>query len=340
MILELETEADAPKLQERLARMGLETTLHGPGRLAVVRGTDSLVRQELFDALPGVKRVVQVKDKQKLASIHSRSDRTVIEIKGVKIGEGEEPFVIAGPCSVESEAQMDACAKAAKEHGAKALRGGAFKPRTSPYEFQGMGEEGVKLLAAAGKKYGLVTVTEVLDFDSIAAAAPHIDILQVGARNMHNFELLKALAKVKNPILLKRGFAATYQDLLHAAEYIVSGGNPNVILCERGIRTFETYTRNTLDLNAIPALKEMTHLPVVADPSHGTGRRSLVAPMARAAIAAGADGIVLEIHPDPDKAVTDAQQTIGFEIFGEIMADVRRLAEVFCTRQNEQGSAL
>jgi 3-deoxy-7-phosphoheptulonate synthase len=321
MILEVETSKDLPILAARLKRMGLETKVHGDGHLAVVKGLDSLVRPELFALLPGVKQVIQIKEKQKLASVHSRSSRTVIEIQGVKVGEGK-PFVIAGPCSIESEAQIMECAKIASENGAQALRGGAFKPRTSPYEFQGMGREGVRLLSEAGKKYGLITVTEVLDAESIAAAAPHIDILQVGARNMQNFELLKQLGKVKNPVLLKRGFAASYQDLLYAAEYIISSGNPNVILCERGIRTFETYTRNTLDLNAIPSLKELTHLPVIGDPSHGTGRRSLVAPMARAIIAAGADGLIIEIHPEPDLAWTDAQQTIDPKCFADIMRQI------------------
>jgi 3-deoxy-7-phosphoheptulonate synthase len=325
MILELETGADIEKLSVRLRAMGLEPVAHGPHHLAVVRGIDSLVRPELFSKLPGVKQVSFVKEKQKLASIHSRPTRTVIEIRKVLIGGDQEPFVIAGPCSIESETQIFECARIAAENGAQGLRGGAFKPRTSPYEYQGMGLEGIKLLAKAAKKYGLITVSEVLDAASIKEAAPYIDILQVGARNMHNFELLKALGKVKNPILLKRGFAATYQDLLHAAEYIISGGNPNVILCERGIRTFESYTRNTLDLNAVPALKELTHLPVIADPSHGTGRRSLVLPMAKASIASGADGIIVEIHPQPDQALTDAQQTIGPEAFAQLMKEIRAI---------------
>ena len=327
MILEFETEADMKILSARLEKMGFETAPHGPGRLAIVKGVDSLVRPELLTELPGVKQIISVKEKQKLVSVHSRPTATVIEIRGTQIGGGGEPFVIAGPCSIESEAQIFECARIAAENGAKALRGGAFKPRTSPYEFQGMGLEGIKLLAAAAKKYGLISVTEVLDAASIAQAAPYIDILQVGTRNMHNFELLKELGKVKNPVLLKRGFAATYQDLLHAAEYIISGGNSNVILCERGIRTFEPYTRNTLDLNAIPALKELTHLPVIADPSHGTGRRSLVGPMARASIAAGADGIIIEIHPDPDRAFTDAQQTIGPEAFAQVMKEIRAISQ-------------
>jgi 3-deoxy-7-phosphoheptulonate synthase len=325
MILEIEEKSDLEALKKRLEAMGFQISCHGPGRLAIVRGVDDLVRPELFSVLPGVKRVILVKEKQKLTSLHSHPQKTVIEIGDVKIG-GDRPFVIAGPCSIESEEQIFECARIAFLEGAQGLRGGAFKPRTSPYEFQGMGVEGIKLLAAAGKKYGLVTVTEVIDMATIQQAAPYIDILQVGTRNMHNFELLKELGKVKNPILLKRGFEATYQDLLHAAEYIISGGNSSVILCERGIRTFETYTRNTLDLNAIPALKELTHLPIIADPSHGTGRRSLVAPMAKASIAAGADGLILEIHPQPDRAFTDAQQTIGFEAFAQLMKEIKALS--------------
>jgi 3-deoxy-7-phosphoheptulonate synthase len=215
----------------------------------------------------------------------------------------------------------------AQEQGAQALRGGAFKPRTSPYEFQGLGEEGLKILQTVGAKYNLLTISEVMDASQINLVASYIDILQIGARNMHNFSLLKELGRVKNPILLKRGFAATYQDLLLAAEYIMSAGNPNVILCERGIRTFETYTRNTLDLNAVPALKELTHLPILVDPSHGTGRRSMILPMARAAIAAGADGITVEMHPNPDAALTDAAQTIGPEAFVQMMREIRIIHE-------------
>ena len=223
---------------------------------------------------------------------------------------------------------MRACAEAAVQAGAQALRGGAFKPRTSPYEFQGMGEEGLKLLEKLGNEFGLITISEVMDAEQVAMAAPRIDILQVGARNMQNFNLLKELGKVKNPVLLKRGFSATYQDLLMAAEYILSEGNPNVILCERGIRTFETYTRNTLDLNAIPSLKELTHLPIIADPSHGTGVRSLVSPMARASLAAGADGLIIEIHPHPEKSVSDAQQTLSLESFAQMMRELAPLHKV------------
>ncbi|MGB7978370.1 MAG: 3-deoxy-7-phosphoheptulonate synthase [Chlamydiales bacterium] len=320
MILELKQGVDPFVFIARLERMGLQAVRQGDRRLNIVRGVDKLVDMALFAALPEVEAVIPLKEKFKLASKAAR-DKTVIELKGKTIG-GDELFVIAGPCSIESKEQMEFCAKLAFENGAQALRGGAFKPRTSPYEFQGMGEEGLQILQKAAAPYRLITVSEVMDASQIDLVAKYTDILQIGARNMHNFSLLKELGRVKNPILLKRGFAATYQDLLLAAEYIISAGNPNVILCERGIRTFETHTRNTLDLNAVPVLKELSHLPVIVDPSHGTGIRSMVLPMARAAVAAGADGIAVEMHPHPDKAYTDAAQTIGPELFQKMMKEV------------------
>ncbi len=325
MLLELKPHADEFALIRRLERMGFQVVRQGERRLSLVRGVDMLVQPELFSALPEVEAVLPLKEKFKLAS-KAAKEKTIIKIKGKTIGD-RELFVIAGPCSIESKEQMDLCAQIAHENGARALRGGAFKPRTSPYEFQGMGKEGLEILRDAGAKYNLITISEVMDASQIDLVANYVDILQIGARNMHNFTLLKELGRVKNPILLKRGFAATYQDLLLAAEYIISAGNPNVILCERGIRTFETHTRNTLDLNAIPALKELTHLPIIVDPSHGTGRRSMVAPMARAAVAAGADGIIVEIHPDPDKALTDAAQTIGPKTFAAMMKEIREIRQ-------------
>ena len=249
---------DTQLLLTRLRRMGFQVECSEKGRIAVVSGVDATVRKEGFQELPGVKKVSSITSRFKLASRRYKTQNTVIRIGNVAIGDGSL-FICAGPCSIESEEQMRASALAAKKSGAQALRGGAFKPRTSPYEFQGMGEEGLQLLAKIGKETGLITISEVMDASQVALAAPLIDVLQVGTRNMQNFNLLKELGKVKNPILLKRGFSATYQDLLMAAEYILSEGNPNVILCERGIRTFETYTRNTLDLNAVPALKELTH---------------------------------------------------------------------------------
>lgn len=323
MIIEIKPEVDRLAFIQRLERMGLFAVAQGERRLSIVRGVDAGVSPELFTALPEVEAVFPLREKYKLAS-RGAQQKSVIEIKGKTVG-GSELFVIAGPCSIESKEQMEFCAKLAFEKGAAALRGGAFKPRTSPYEFQGMEEEGLKLLKEAACKYNLITVSEVMDASQIGLVASYTDILQVGARNMHNFSLLKELGKVKNPILLKRGFAATYQDLLLAAEYIISVGNPNVILCERGIRTFEAHTRNTLDLNAVPALRELTHLPIVVDPSHGTGRRSMVLPMARAAVAAGADGLAVEMHPDPDNALTDAAQTIGPKAFEKMMQEVTLL---------------
>lgn len=320
MILELKPDVDVFAFIARLERMGLQAIRQGEKSVSIVRGVDEKVQPDLFAALPEVAAVFPLKEKFKLAS-RAIQQKTVIEIKGKTIG-GRELFVIAGPCSIESKEQMELCAEIAFKNGAQSLRGGAFKPRTSPYEFQGMGEEGLQILRDVAAKYDLITISEVMDASQIDLVSRYVDILQIGARNMHNFTLLKELGRVKNPILLKRGFAATYQDLLLAAEYIISAGNPNVILCERGIRTFETHTRNTLDLNAVPALKELTHLPIVVDPSHGTGRRSLVLPMARAAVAAGADGIMVEMHPDPDKAHTDAAQTIGPSLFEKMMKEV------------------
>ncbi len=331
MILELKPETDELAFIHRLERMGFQAIPQGNRRLNIVRGVDKLVEPALFMALPEVQAVLPLKEKFKLASLAAQK-KTIIELKGKTIG-GDELFVIAGPCSIESKEQMEECARIAHENGAHSLRGGAFKPRTSPYEFQGLGEEGLKILQAAGMKYDLLTISEVMDSSQIDLVASYIDILQIGARNMHNFSLLKQLGRVKNPILLKRGFAATYQDLLLAAEYIMSSGNPNVILCERGIRTFETYTRNTLDLNAVPALRELTHLPILVDPSHGTGRRSFVLPMARASVAAGADGITVEMHPDPDKAYTDAAQTIGPEAFAQMMKETRLIHRCMRTGQ-------
>jgi 3-deoxy-7-phosphoheptulonate synthase len=236
--------------------------------------------------------------------------------------------VMAGPCSVESREQILLTAKAVKAAGAKVLRGGAFKPRTSPYDFQGLEEEGLKLLAEAREKTGLKIVTEIITPENIELVNEYTDIFQVGARNMQNFALLKKLGKVSKPVLLKRGMMSTVKELLMSAEYIVSQGNPNVILCERGIRTFETYTRNTLDISAIPALKQLSHLPVIVDPSHGTGKRSLIAPVSKAAVAVGADGLIVEVHPNPEEAFSDGQQSLLPNEFAEMMEGVKRLLAV------------
>jgi 3-deoxy-7-phosphoheptulonate synthase len=240
---------------------------------------------------------------------------------------GREVVVMAGPCAVESEEQVFATARAVAAAGASILRGGAFKPRTSPYSFQGLGQEGLELLAAAGRAHGLSVVTEVVAPEDVALVARHADVLQVGARNMQNFRLLEALGEAGRPVLLKRGLVATLEELLLAAEYVLAAGNPDVILCERGIRTFARETRNTLDLASIPLLKERSHLPVIVDPSHGTGLRALVPPLARAALAAGADGLIVEVHPDPDRALSDGPQSLTFAAFARLMEELRPLAD-------------
>jgi 3-deoxy-7-phosphoheptulonate synthase len=243
----------------------------------------------------------------------------------VRIG-GDEVIVMAGPCSVESEAQVRAAAAAVKRAGAKVLRGGAFKPRSSPYSFQGLGEEGLRLLRWAADEQSLQVVSEVMDVSQVELLSRYADILQVGARNMQNFSLLRELGRVKKPVLLKRGIAATLEEWLLSAEYLLAGGNPDVILCERGIRTFESYTRNTLDISAIPIIKKLSHLPIIADPSHGTGRRDKVAPMARAAVAAGGDGLIIEVHCDPDHALSDGAQSLFPAQFDRLMAELRIIA--------------
>ncbi|MDZ4654652.1 MAG: 3-deoxy-7-phosphoheptulonate synthase [Coriobacteriia bacterium] len=277
-----------------------------------------------LDGLPGVEQVIRVLKPYKLVSRDFQPEDTVVTVKGSSVG-GGAVAVIAGPCSVESEDQIVRTAEAVKASGATMLRGGAFKPRTSPYAFQGMGEEGLRLLAEAGRLTGLPVVTEVLDVREAEKVASYADVLQVGARNMQNFMMLDELGKMQKPILLKRGLSATIEELLSAAEYILKGGNRNVILCERGIRTFETYTRNTLDLAAVAALKQLTHLPVIADPSHATGRRDLVWPMCRAALVAGADGLMVEVHIDPEHARCDGPQSLTPQEFDALMTGIAPL---------------
>jgi 3-deoxy-7-phosphoheptulonate synthase len=278
------------------------------------------------ELLPGVAEVLRITEPYKLASRTFRRQGSVIDVGGVAFGAGGV-VVIAGPCSVESEQQIFAIAKDVAQTGAKVLRGGAFKPRTSPYSFQGLGEEGLRLLRAAGDEYKLRVITEVMDKSQIALVEKYSDILQVGARNMQNFTFLKELGKASKPVLLKRGLAATIEEWLMSAEYILSGGNENVILCERGIRTFETSTRNTLDIGAIPVIKKKSHLPIIADPSHGIGIRDKVIPMARACVAAGADGIMVEVHNDPDHAKSDGAQSLFPDQFGQLMKEIRIIAE-------------
>ena len=278
-----------------------------------------------LEAMEGVEKVVPISKPFKLVSREFKQENTIIELNGVKIG-AEKIVVMAGPCAVESEGQVKLIAEAIKEAGADVLRGGAFKPRTSPYAFQGMEEEGLKLLAEAREKTGLCIVTEVVNPQCVPLVEKYADILQVGARNMQNFHLLRELGKTRKPVLLKRGLSATIEEWLMAAEYLMSGGNYNVILCERGIRTFETYTRNTLDLSAIPIVKGLSHLPVIVDPSHGTGQRRLVSSMCKAAIAAGADGLMIEVHPDPERALCDGPQSLNPIQFKELMVELGRVA--------------
>ncbi|HKI79818.1 MAG TPA: 3-deoxy-7-phosphoheptulonate synthase [Ignavibacteriaceae bacterium] len=277
--------------------------------------------------LDGVADAFRITEPFKLASRSFKKENTEIKIKDVLIG-GNQVVMMAGPCSVENEDQIFSIAEIVSKAGAKILRGGAFKPRTSPYSFQGMGEEGLKLMRKAADKYNLLVITEVMELSNIELIEEYADIFQVGARNMHNFPLLRDLGKTKKPIMLKRGLSATVEDLLMSAEYILSSGNKEVILCERGIRTFETYTRNTFDLSAIPVIHKRSHLPIIADPSHATGLRDKVLPMARAAVAAGADGLMVEVHNNPEKALSDGPQALLPDQFAELMIQVKAIAEV------------
>jgi 3-deoxy-7-phosphoheptulonate synthase len=290
-------------------------------------GDTHAVPIEIFDFLEGVESVVRISQPFKLASRQFHPKNSVFPLDGFTIG-GNDIVVIAGPCSVESRVQMLETAQAVREAGAHALRGGAFKPRTSPYTFQGLGEEGLELLAEARQLTGMPVVVEITSLTQVDVMEKYVDILQIGARNMQNFALLSTVGQTQMPVLLKRGMSATIEELLMASEYILSGGNPRVMLCERGIRTFETATRNTTDINAIPVLKSMTHLPVILDPSHSTGHADYVTAIARAAIAAGADGLIVEVHPDPAHALSDGRQSLKPEKFAELVKQVGQIAEV------------
>ena len=278
-----------------------------------------------FEIMPGVQEVVKITEPYKLAGRTFQPEDTVIHLGDVRIG-GREIVMMAGPCAVESEKQLDIIASSVRRYGARILRGGAFKPRTSPYAFQGLGEEGLGHLRKVADRHGLFVITEVMDTNQVELVAAYSDILQVGARNMQNFNLLKELGRQRKPVMLKRGMSATIQEWLLSAEYILAGGNRDVMLCERGIRTFENFTRNTMDISAIPIIKKLSHLPIVADPSHGTGLRDKVIPMARAAVAAGADGIMVEVHHEPEAALSDGPQSIYPEQFAELMAQLRIIA--------------
>lgn len=312
---------------EKIHALGLAAhEIPGAQRVAIsITGNRGALDPEAFASLPGVADAIRVSQPFKLVSREVKEEDTVIEVGGSRVG-GPGLAIMAGPCSVESEEQILEVARGVKESGATFLRGGAFKPRTSPYEFQGLGEAGLKLLALAREKTGLKVVTEVMDTEDLPLVADYADVLQLGARNMQNFSLLRRLGKLGKPVLLKRGASATIKEWLMAAEYIVSAGNYEVALCERGIRTFETMTRNTLDLNAVPVLKLLTHLPVIVDPSHGIGMRRHVPAMARAAIAAGADGLIIEVHPHPDQALSDGHQSLSLPEFADLMRAVRVIA--------------
>lgn len=321
------TEAQIQTVIDRLTELGfdvhrstgvLHTVLGGVG------GKDDF-DTAVFEVMDGVKEAHRIVSSYKLASRNFRPGGTTVKIGDVEIG-GDRVIVMAGPCSIESRDQIDRTAEIVARSGARVIRGGAFKPRSSPYSFQGMGEEGLQLIRAAAGRNGLLVVSEVMDHTQIPLLAAYSDILQVGARNMQNFNLLRELGKQRKPVLLKRGISATIEELLLSAEYILAGGNYDVILCERGIRTFENYTRNTMDISAIPVVKKLSHLPIVADPSHGTGRRDKVAPMARAALAAGADGLLIEVHPDPDHALSDGAQSLYPAQFEELMKQLRMIA--------------
>ena len=321
-------DSDVEKVIKKLHEMGHKVHISRGERrivLGVIGDVENLASVPFY-AFNGVEEIIRILKPYKLASREFKDFDTIVKVKDIIIG-GKEVIVMAGPCVVENEQQIFETARYVKALGVKILRGGAFKPRTSPYSFQGLGEEGLKLLAQAGKETGLAVVTEVMSVNQIDLVSKYTDIFQVGARNMQNFVLLKELGKVKKPILLKRGMSASLEELLLSAEYILTQGNYEVILCERGIRTFENYTRNTLDLSAVPALKELSHLPVIVDPSHSTGRWKLVSPMAKAAIAAGADGLLIEVHPDPKSSLSDGAQTLRLDTFTQLMKELRPIIQ-------------
>jgi len=322
------TEGQIQSAINKLMEMGFDIHRSTGARQTVLGAVGAIVDFDTRDIelLEGVAEVVRISAPYKLASRHFRPEGSVIDLgKGVFIG-GEQVVMMAGPCSVESPGQIETIAGLVAEQGAKVLRGGAFKPRTSPYSFQGMGKKGLELLRAAADAHNLLLVSEVMDLTQIPMFMEYVDVLQVGARNMQNYNLLKEVGKVAKPVLLKRGISATLEELLLSAEYIMSGGNYNIILCERGIRTFESYTRNTLDISAIPVIKKLSHLPIIVDPSHGTGRRDKVPPMARAAVAAGADGLLIEVHNEPEKALSDGAQSLYPAQFEKLIKELRMIA--------------
>src|SRR5438445_6991650 len=331
MIVAMQETASEEQIQqvvEHLIRMGFSVHRTTGERQTVLAAVGARVDFDTrnLEVLSGVEHVHRISAPYKLAGRSFRPQGTIVQFaNGVQIG-GDQVVVMAGPCSVESRTQLFTVAELIAKAGARALRGGAFKPRSSPYSFQGLGLEALKLLREAGDKHNLLVISEVIEISQIEVMLPYVDILQVGARNMQNFNLLRELGKLKSPILLKRGIAATLEELLLSAEYIMAGGNYNIIVCERGIRTFETYTRNTMDISAIPVVHKLSHLPIASDPSHGTGRRDKVAPMARASVAAGADALLIEVHHDPDRALSDGAQSLYPKQFAELMDALRMIA--------------
>lgn len=323
------TEENIKKVEQRVEAAGLHVHLSKGEDCTIIGviGDRKKIGNLEMNMMDGVEKTVRITEKYKLVSRNFHPQDTIVDVGGVKIG-GQQIVVMAGPCSVESVEQLREAAQAVKAGGAQFLRGGAFKPRTSPYDFQGLAEEGLKMLHEVADEQGLKVVTEIVDKDDIDLVGAYADVYQVGARNMQNFQLLKALGKVNKPVMLKRGLSATISEWLNAAEYIMAGGNENVILCERGIRTYETFTRNTLDLSAVAAVKELSHLPIIVDPSHGTGRWQMVRPMARAAVAAGCDGLIIEVHPHPEVALSDGDQSLKPKNFQALMDEIGAIAKV------------
>ena len=323
------TKENLEKVIKKVESAGLRTHISEGEEVTIVGviGDQKKIANLEMNMMEGVEKTVRITEKYKLVSRNFHPEDTIVDVDGVKVG-GKQIVVMAGPCSVESIEQLREAAKAVKAGGAQFLRGGAFKPRTSPYDFQGLAEDGLKMLRQVADEEGLKVVTEIVDKDDLELVGKYADLYQVGARNMQNFQLLKALGKADKPVMLKRGLSATISEWLNAAEYIMAGGNEQVILCERGIRTYETFTRNTLDLSAVAAVKELSHLPIIVDPSHGTGRWQMVKPMARAAVAAGCDGLIIEVHPHPEVALSDGDQSLTPKNFNLLMSELGRIAEV------------
>ena len=333
------TSEEVDGVKRSIEEHGLEAFLSVGEERTVIGVVGDVERISHLGTLPGVDQVIRVSSPYKLASMQEPGERTRVRIGSVDIGLGSDMVVMAGPCAVESREQVLETARCVRREGARVLRGGAWKPRTSPYSFQGMGVPALKLLAEAREATGLPIISEVVDPADVEVFDEHVDVLQVGARNMQNFALLRAVGHSRRAVLLKRGPSATIEEWLLAAEYILAAGNPNVILCERGIRTFETATRNTLDLSAVPVLREKTHLPIVVDPSHGTGHRSLVSPMALAGAAVGADGLLIEVHPDPANARSDGDQSLSFDEFGGLMDELRRMQFIRASSAGDRAAA-